>query len=101
MLLVVRFILGIPLGAAVTTGYTYIMEYMPKGRREIMGNRWQVMFASGQVACAVVVALLLVFGISHGLIWRVVLGLGAVPALIILIMRKDLPETTIWLIRQG
>jgi MFS family permease len=101
MLLLVRFLLGIPLGADVTTGYTYIMEYLPKGRREIMGNRWQVMFAAGQVVCSIVVALFLVFGISHEWIWRVVLGLGAVPALIILLMRADLPETAIWLVRQG
>jgi hypothetical protein len=49
----------------------------------------------------VVVALLLVCGMGHDLIWRSVLAFGAVPALIILIMRKDLPETAIWLIRQG
>ena len=100
-LLLVRFILGIPLGADITTGYTYIMEYMPQGRREVMGNRWQVMFAAGQGGCALVVALFLILGMSHEWIWRVTLGLGAIPALIILIMRKDLPETAIWLIRQG
>jgi MFS family permease len=31
----------------------------------------------------------------------VTLGLGAVPALVILILRHDLPETAVWLIRQG
>lgn len=34
-------------------------------------------------------------------IWRVTLGLGALPALIILLMRHDLPETAVWLIRHG
>ena len=29
------------------------------------------------------------------------LGLGAVPAAIILILRHDLPETAVWLIRRG
>jgi MFS family permease len=100
-LIVIRFLLGIPLGADVTTSYTYIMEYLPKGRREVMGNRWQVMYAAGQVVCSVVVALFLVLGMSHEWLWRVVLGLGAVPAVIILIMRSDLPETAIWLVRQG
>jgi predicted MFS family arabinose efflux permease len=100
-LLAIRFLLGIPLGADVTTGYTYIMEYLPKGRREVMGNRWQVMFAAGQGLCAVVVALFLAAGVSHEIIWRVVLGLGALPAAIILLMRSELPETAIWLIRQG
>jgi MFS family permease len=100
-LIVVRFLLGIPLGADVTTSYTYIMEYLPKGRREVMGNRWQVMYAAGQVVCSVVVALFLVLGMSHEWLWRIVLGLGALPALIILIMRSELPETAIWLVRQG
>jgi predicted MFS family arabinose efflux permease len=101
MLALIRFVLGIPLGADVTTGFTYIMEYLPKGRREVMGNRWQVMFAAGQVVCAIVVSLFLVAGLSHEVLWRVVLGLGALPALLILSMRSELPETAIWLVRQG
>jgi predicted MFS family arabinose efflux permease len=100
-LLVIRFLLGIPLGADVTTSYTYIMEYLPKGRREVIGNRWQVMFAAGQGLCAVVVALFLIVDMPHEWLWRVILSLGAVPAVIILIMRSELPETAIWLIRQG
>ena len=39
-LVVVRFVLGIPLGSDISNGYTYIMESMPKGKREVMGNRW-------------------------------------------------------------
>lgn len=101
MLLLIRFLLGIPLGADVTTGFTYIMEYLPTGRREVMASRWQVMFGAGQFLCSLVVALFLILGVSHELIWRLVLGLGALPALIILLMRSELPETAIWLIRQG
>jgi MFS family permease len=59
------------------------------------------MYAAGQVVCSVVVALFLVLGMSHEWLWRIVLGLGALPALIILIMRSELPETAIWLVRQG
>jgi hypothetical protein len=47
------------------------------------------------------VTVFLLAGMSHELIWRVTLGLGAVPAVIILVMRRDLPETSMWLIRQG
>jgi len=50
-LVAVRFILGIPLGSDISSGYTYIMESMPRGEREVMGNRWQFMFALGQVLC--------------------------------------------------
>jgi MFS family permease len=100
-LVVVRFALGIPLGSDISTGYTYIMESMPKGKREVMGNRWQFMFAVGEVLTLAVIAVFILADLDHELIWRVTLGLGALPALIILLMRSDLPETAVWLIRRG
>jgi MFS family permease len=100
-LVVVRLLLGVPLGSDISTGYTYIMEAMGKGEREIMGNRWQFMFAIGEVMTLAVIAIFIVSGLEPELIWRVTLGLGALPALIILMMRHDLPETAVWLVRQG
>ena len=100
-LAVVRLLLGIPLGSDISNGYAYIMESMPKGDREVMGNRWQFMFAVGEVLTLGVVAVFLVAQLPPHLIWRVTLGLGAVPALIILLLRHDLPETAVWLIRRG
>ena len=100
-LAIVRLLLGVPLGSDISTGYTYIMDSMPKGKREIMGNRWQFMFAVGQVVTLAVIAVFLALDLNHELVWRVTLALGAVPALIILVMRHDLPETAMWLIRQG
>src|SRR5271155_705020 len=100
-LVVVRLILGIPLGSDISNGYTYIMESMAKGEREVMGNRWQFMFAVGEVLTLASIALLLIAELPHEIIWRVTLGLGALPALIILILRHDLPETAVWLVRQG
>ncbi len=100
-LVVVRFALGIPLGSDISNGYTYIMESMPKGEREVMGNRWQFMFAVGEVLTLAVIAVFIVLDLPHEVIWRVTLGLGALPALIILLMRHDLPETAVWLIRHG
>ncbi len=100
-LAVVRFFLGVPLGSDISTGYTYIMDAMAKGEREVMGNRWQFMFAIGQVLTLAVIAVFLIFNLDHEWVWRITLGLGAVPALIILILRHDLPETAVWLIRNG
>jgi predicted MFS family arabinose efflux permease len=101
LLVVIRFFLGVPLGSDISNGYTYIMESMPKGTREVMGNRWQFMFAVGEVMTLAVIAVFLVANLPHEIIWRVTLGLGAVPALVILLLRHDLPETAVWLIRQG
>lgn len=100
-LAVVRLILGLPLGSDISNGYAYIMDTMPKGEREVMGNRWQFMFAIGQVITLAVVTLFILSGMPHELIWRVTLGLGVVPAAIILALRHDLPETAVWLVRRG
>ena len=100
-LVVVRLILGMPLGSDISNGYAYIMESMRKGDREVMGNRWQFMFAVGQVMTLAVVTIFILSQLPHELIWRVTLGLGAVPAFIILVMRHDLPETAVWLVRRG
>jgi MFS family permease len=100
-LVIIRFLLGIPLGSDISTGYTYIMESMAKGDREVMGNRWQFMFAVGEVLTLGVIAIFLVADIDHEIVWRVTLGLGALPALVILIMRRDVPETAVWLVQQG
>ncbi len=100
-LIVIRFLLGVPLGSDISTGYTYIMESMAKGEREVMGNRWQFMFAVGEVLTLAVIAIFLVLDLDHETVWRVTLGLGALPALVILVMRHDVPETAVWLVQQG
>jgi MFS family permease len=101
LLVIVRFILGIPLGSDISNGYTYIMESMPKGDREVMGNRWQFMFALGEVLTLGVIAIFIVSQLPSEWIWRLTLALGALPAAIILFLRHELPETAVWLIRHG
>jgi MFS family permease len=100
-LIVVRLLLGVPLGSDISNSYSYIMEAMPKGQREVMGNRWQFMFAVGEVLTIGVIVVFILTGLHDELVWRVTLGLGALPALVILLMRHDLPETAVWLVRKG
>ena len=101
LLAVLRFLLGIPLGSDISNGYTYIMESLPPGEREVVGNRWQFMFALGEIATLATILVMLLCHMNHELVWRITLGLGAVPALIIFLLRHNLPETTVWLIRRG
>ena len=100
-LAIVRLLLGIPLGADIAVGYTYIMESLPVGQREAMGNRWQAMFAIGEVAAILAVTAMFVAGVAPDLLWRLALGLGAVPAIVLLMLRVGVPETPIWLIQKG
>src|ERR1700680_1014750 len=74
-LIVIRFLLGVPLGSDISTGYTYIMESMDKGARELMGKRWQVMLAAGGVLTLGVIAIFPVLNLDPETIWRVTLGL--------------------------
>jgi len=101
MLVAVRCVLGLALGSDIATGFAYIMECMPKWQREVMGNRWQLAFAVGQAISLLFLIAFLLSGMSHVWVWRITLGLGGLPAFIILILRWDLPETSMWLVRQG
>lgn len=100
-LIVIRFLIGIPLGSDIANGYAYIMESMPKGKREIMGSRWQFMFGLGEVFSILVITVMYASGMDHALLWRVALALGAVPAFILLLARLNLPETPLSLIQRG
>jgi MFS family permease len=100
-LIIMRFLIGIPLGSDISNGYTYIMESMSKKSRELMGSRWQGMFGLGEVISILVITLLYMMDIDHGILWRVSLALGAVPAFILLLARLNLPETPSSLIQRG
>lgn len=100
-LALIRFLLGFPLGSDVASGYAYIMETMPKRKREVMGSRWQGMFGLGEIASIVVITIMYLSGMDHQLLWRIGLALGALPALALLIGRLDVPETAASLIQRG
>lgn len=100
-LILIRFLIGIPLGSDISNGYAYIMESMSKGKREQMGSRWQFMFGLGEVFSIIIITIMYVAGMDHSLLWRIALALGAVPAAILLFWRLDLPETPLSLLQRG
>jgi MFS family permease len=100
-LILMRFLIGIPLGSDVSNGYTYIMESMSKRSRELMGSRWQGMFGLGEVLSILVITGMYSLHLDHQILWRGALALGAVPAIILLLCRLNLPETPASLIQRG
>lgn len=100
-LVALRWVLGYPLGMDVAVGYTYIMEYMPIGWREVQGNRWQIAFGAGDTLSAVTALLLILYFVPPEFAWRIVLALGGLWAFIIFLFRLKVPESVIWLIAQG
>ncbi|WP_163506833.1 MFS transporter [Fodinicola acaciae] len=100
-LVIIRFLLGFPLSSDLASGYAYIMEAMPRGKREVMGNRKQAMFAVGEVLAIAVITVMMIAGVDHSLLWRIGLALGAVPALFLLLGRMNITDTAPSLILRG
>lgn len=101
VLALIRCIAGIPVGADVANGFTYMMEIMPKGKREVMANRWQFMFSLG-ILCAILLVTAFELGsMDPNITWRIILAIPAIPAVLLLFMRHNLPETPAWFVEHG
>lgn len=92
-LLVTRFILGIGIGGDYPISATIMTEY---ANRRSRGKQVAMMFSAytfGQVTAFIVALTLLSAGVNHDLAWRLMLGLGALPALAVLYNRRRMPES--------
>jgi MFS family permease len=92
-LIVTRFILGIGIGGDYPVSATIMTEY---ANRRSRGRQVAIMFSAytaGQVAAYMVALILLSAGVSPDLSWRLMLGLGALPALAVLYNRRRMPES--------
>jgi SP family arabinose:H+ symporter-like MFS transporter len=103
VLLTARTLIGLAIGADSAIATAYIAEYAPKNRRGSLSMLQQWMITVG-ILIAYIIALIIfaawpASAASSG--WRLVLGLGAVPALIGLVLRTQMPESPRWLLRHG
>ena len=103
VLLAARTLIGLAIGADSAIATAYIAEYAPKARRGALSMLQQWMITVG-ILIAYIIALIIFSAFpasaaSAG--WRLVLGLGAVPALIGLVLRTQMPESPRWLLRHG
>ena len=103
MLISSRTLIGLAVGADSAIATAYIAEFAPKGRRGQLGILQQWMITVGILVSYLVA--LLVFAVAPGSAktadWRVILGIGAVPALLAVALRAKMPESPRWLIQQG
>jgi putative MFS transporter len=97
-LFIFRLILGVAIGADYAIGATIISEITPKKSRGKFlasdGLAWWV----GAAFAFVVGYLLLPLGINS---WRVMFAIGIIPAIIVLILRRKVPESARWLANNG
>ena len=103
MLLSARTLIGLAVGADSAIATAYIAEFAPANRRGQLSIIQQWMITVG-IFVSYLVALL-VFKVApksaYGADWRIILGLGAVPALLALVLRARMPESPRWLMLQG
>lgn len=95
-LVVARFALGLAIGSAAASVPVYIAEISPSHVRGRLVSLQQFAITLG-ILLAYVVGYLLSFAQT----WRWMLGLGAVPALVLLVGMLFLPESPRWLIGRG
>ena len=95
-LIVFRFVQGIGLGAEVPIANTYVNEI---ARAEVRGRFYllfQMVFGIG-ILCASVLGYFLVPTLG----WQSMFYIGALPALLVFVMRLLLPESPRWLVQKG
>ncbi|BBX39577.1 MFS transporter [Mycobacterium simiae] len=98
-LLVARFILGVGIGGDYPASSVITTEYANRfNRGRVVGFAF-LFFALGQVAAYLAALLILATGTPHELAWRLILGLGALPALLVLWNRRHMPESPRWTLR--
>lgn len=88
-----RFILGLGIGGDYPVSAVIMSEYSNKNNRGFLVSLVFSMQALGLIIGPIVAVTLLVSGISHDLAWRIMLGLGALPAIAVIQLRRSMPES--------
>ncbi|WP_326569368.1 MFS transporter [Amycolatopsis rhabdoformis] len=99
-LLVFRLLQGIGLGAEVPIAGTIVNEFLGRRNRGRIGVGYQSLFSWG-LFFAPLVALLLTSSLGPATGWRVLLGLGALPLIVVAVGLVALPESPRWLAQRG
>jgi len=91
MLAVFRFILGLGMGGEWNTGATLVAETWPTKLRakalSIVQSSWAIGYALASLVAGIVL---------HFANWRAVFFLGILPALVVLWIRRGVPESEMW-----
>ncbi|MEU1412427.1 MFS transporter [Streptomyces sp. NPDC005731] len=99
-LMVFRFALGVAVGLDYPIAASYLAEILPSRAR----GRWLVAAFSLQAAGILLGAaagVVILEAYPHVTSWRIMLGFGLIPALIIIWLRRRVPESPRWLAQNG
>src|SRR5215472_2747560 len=103
MLLASRTLIGLAIGADSAIATAYIAEFAPRSRRGQLSIIQQWMITVGILVSYIVAVIVLKAapGSVGSADWRLILGLGGVPALVAVALRSYMPESPRWLMLHG
>lgn len=96
MVFISRLMVGFAIGADFAIATAYISEFSPKASRGRLAIIQQLMIFSG-----LTIAYWTGYFLSKTADWRLMIGLGVIPATILVSLRFILPESPRWLILNG
>ncbi|MHB8393368.1 MAG: MFS transporter [Candidatus Dormibacteria bacterium] len=88
-----RFVLGIGIGGDYPVSAVIMSEYSNRKNRGRLVSMVFSMQALGLIMGPVVALVILAVGVPSDIAWRLMLGLGAVPALAVIYLRRRMPES--------
>jgi len=96
VLLIGRLILGLGIGGDYPASGVIMAEFANRRNRGRLVGLTFLFYVLGQVAAYLVALLILALGTPDHDAWRIVLGLGALPSLVVLWNRRHMPESPRW-----
>ena len=100
-MIVFRFLLGLGVGSASVTVPTYLVEMSPAEHRGRMVTQNELMIVTGQFLGFLVNAIMgTAFG-AHADVWRYMLSVASLPAVVLWLGMLVMPESPRWLVSKG
>jgi putative MFS transporter len=99
-LIVLRFIVGLAVGADYPIATSLLTEFTPKKKRGYMLGMAGLAWSIGAMVAFLVAFLVVSISGGYGL-WRWLLGSGVIVGIIVVLLRRGIPESPRWLANQG
>ncbi|GAA1292100.1 sugar porter family MFS transporter [Brachybacterium alimentarium] len=96
-----RFILGMAVGSASVTVPVYLAELAPTERRGALSGRNELAIVVGQMLAFIINAVIFNLWGHHEGVWRYMLAICAIPAIVLFVGMLRQPESPRWLIAKG
>jgi MFS family permease len=99
-LAIIRFIVGVGTGADYVLSPLIMAEHSnAKDRGKLIAVGFGLMWSLGATTASLEFLGMEALSIPHDLMWRIMLGAGAIPAASVIYLRRKIPETTRFLLR--